>query len=208
MKISTGQNTLQPELTRRSVLFLLRRNPSNLLSSESKSCLYRSNINPTLVYASECWSANKSNAHLIENFNRKVLRRVSPGLSYRDSLLKNNLLPPLYFQVPKDLFLFSKILNDDYDVFPHAYYITVNDSRWKRIVLPTIKYEMQRQDFRYRTAFRTNVIRKHMDFYNPTRLKPSLPDMMWKYFNTHWSESNSCSWTCICTNCRQRPWTI
>ena len=146
------------------VLFLLRRNTSNLLSSESKCCLYRSNINPTLLYASECWFANKSNSHLIENFNRKALRWVSPGLCYRDSLLKNHLLPPLHFQVLKDLLVFSKILNDDYDVFPHAYYITVNDSRWKRINLPTIKYEIQRQDFWYRTAFRTNVIQKHMDF--------------------------------------------
>ena len=38
----------------RKVLFLLRRNTPNLLSSESKSCLSRSNINPTLLFASEC----------------------------------------------------------------------------------------------------------------------------------------------------------
>ena len=54
------------------------------------------------------------------------------------------------------------------------------------------------------------TLSRNMDFYNPIGLKPRLLDMMWKYFNTHWSETNSCSWTfiCICTNCRQRPWTI
>ena len=82
------------------VLILLRRNTSNLLSSESKINLYNSNVNPTLLYATERWSANMSNAHLIENFVNytcKALRWVSPGLSNRDSLLKNNLLPTLYF---------------------------------------------------------------------------------------------------------------
>ena len=92
-------------------LFLLKRNTSFLINEKSKSYLYRATINPTLLYASECWTANISDMKAIESFNKKVMLWINPNLSYFECLVTNNLLPPMYFQVLKDLLLYRKILD-------------------------------------------------------------------------------------------------
>ena len=53
-------------------LFLLKRNTSFLINVKSKSYLYRATKNPTLLLASECWTANISDIKAIESFNKKL----------------------------------------------------------------------------------------------------------------------------------------
>ena len=53
-------------------LFLLKRNTSFLINVKSKSYLYRATKNPTLLYASECWTANISDIKAIESFNKNL----------------------------------------------------------------------------------------------------------------------------------------
>ena len=162
-------------------LFLLKRNTSFLINEKSKSYLYRATINPTLLYASECWTANISDMKAIESFNKKVMLWINPNLSYFECLVTNNLLPPMYFQVLKDLLLYRKILDGKYNVsFENMYSINEN-SRTKKIILPRI-VENQRQDFGYRTGYRINHIQHFIDFINSSNLKSVLLDMMWSYF--------------------------
>ena len=135
---------------------------------------------------------------------------INPTFSYLECLVTNNLLPPMYFQVLKDLLLYPKILYGKYNVsFENMYSINEN-SRTKKITLPRIIAEVQRQDFWYRTGYRINHIQHFIDFFNSSNLKSVLLDMMWSYFKRNWHDSNSCFWIyrCICNNCRQNPWKL
>ena len=190
-------------------LFLLKRNTSFLIKEKSKSYLYRATINPTLLYASECWTANISDMKAIESFNNKVMLWMDPNLSYFECLVTNYLLPPMYFQVLKDL-LYRKILDGKYNIsFENMYSINEN-SRTKKLISPRIIAEVQRQDFWYRTGYRINHIQHFIDFFNSSNLISVLLDMMWSYFKRNWHYSNSCSWICICicNSCRQNPWKL
>ena len=83
----------------------------------------------------------------IESFNIKVMSWVNPTLSYLECLVTNNLLPPMYFQVLKDLLLYPKILYGKYNVSFENMYSVNENSRTKKITLPRIIAEVQRQDF-------------------------------------------------------------
>ena len=104
---------------------------------------------------------------IIEKFNKKVLKLICGNLDYKDALVKSNLLPPLYIKVLKDLLLFSNILEGRYNVdFSKEFNIT-NSGRRRRVVLPDTIYEIQRQNFWYRTGFRISVVQRALDFFNP-----------------------------------------
>ena len=103
---------------------------------------------------------------------------INPSLSYFECLVTNNLLPPMYFQVLKDLLLYRKILDGKYNVsFENMFSINEN-SRTKKITLPRIIAEVQRQVFWYRTGYRINHIQHFIDFFDSSNLKSVLLDMM------------------------------
>ena len=138
----------------------------------------------SIMSASECWELRKTKFEIIEKFNKKVLRWICGNLDYKDALVKSNLLPPLYIKVLKDLLLFSNILQGRYKVdFSKEFNIT-NSGR-RRVVLPDTRYEIQRQNFWYRTGLRINVVLRALDFLNPENLKNKLIEHMWSYFNGH-----------------------
>ena len=191
----------------RKSFFRLRRSTSPIICTKSKVDLYRSIISMSMLSASECWELRKTNFEIIEKFNKKVLKWICGNLDYKDALIKSNLLPPLYIKVLKDLLLFSNILEGRYNVdFSKEFNIT-NSGRRRRVVLPDTRFEIQRQNFWYRTGFRINVVQRALDFFNPENLKNKLIEHMWSYFNRHWTENNPCTWIfiCLCTNCRANP---
>ena len=107
------------------------------------------------------------------------------------------------FKVLKDLLLFSTNLEGRHDLeFSKEFKIT-NSGR-RHVVLPDTRYEIQRQNFWYRTGFRMNAVQRSLDFFNPENLKKKLIEYMWMYFNRHWTENNRCTWILIrlCVNCR------
>ena len=191
----------------RKSFFRLRRSTSPIICTKSKVDLYRSIISMSMLSASECWELRKTNFEIIEKFNKKVLKWICGNFDYKDALIKSNLLPPLYIKVLKDLLLFSNILEGRYNVdFSKEFNIT-NSGRRRRVVLPDTRFEIQRQNFWYRTGFRINVVQRALDFFNPENLKNKLIEYMWSYFNRHWTENNPCTWIfiCLCTNCRANP---
>ena len=187
--------------------FLLRRNTSPIICTQTKAHLYRSIITASLLFASECWELRKTSFKVIEKFNKKVLKWICGNLDYKDALVHSNLLPPLYFKVLKDLLLFSNILEGRYNVDFSKEFKVTNSGRRRRVVLPDVRYEIQRQNFWYRTGFRINVVQRSLDFFNPENLKKKLIEYMWMYFNRHWTENNPCTWIfiCLCVNCRANP---
>ena len=191
----------------RKSFFRLRRSTSPIICTKSKADLYRSIISMSMLSASACWELRKTNFEIIEKFNKTVLKWICGNLDYKDALIKSNLLPPLYIKVLKVLLLFSKILKGRYNVdFSKEFNIT-NSGRRRRVVLPDTRFEIQRQNFWYRTGFRINFVQRALDFFNLDNLKNNLIEYMWSFFNRHWTENNPCTWifVCLCTNCRANP---
>ena len=187
--------------------FFLLRSTSPIICTQSKAHLYRTTITASLLFASECWELRKTSFKINETFNKKVVKWICGNLDYKVALVQSNLLPPLYFKVLKDLLLFSNILEGRYNVdFSKEFQIT-NSGRRRRLVLPDTRFEKQRQNFWYRTGFRTNFVQRSLDFFNPENLKKKLLEYMWMYFNRHYTENNPCTWIfiCLCVDCRANP---
>ena len=178
-----------------------------IICTQTKAHLYRSIITTSLLFASECWELRNMSLKIIEKFNKKVPKWICGNLDHKDALVQSNLSPPLYFKVLKDLLLFSSILEGRYDVdFSKELRIT-NSGRRRRVVLSDTRYKTQRQNIWYRTEFRTNVVQKSLDFFNPENPKKKLIDNMCMYFNKLFTENNPCTWIfiCQCKNCRANP---
>ena len=134
------------------------------------------------------------------------MKWICGNVDYKDALVQSNLLPPLYFKELKHLLLFSNILEGRYDVDFWKEFKITNSGR-RSVVLPDTRYEIQRQNFWYKTGFRINVVQRSLDFFNPEKLKIKLIEYMWMYFERHWTEDNPCTWIfiCLCVNCRANP---
>ena len=188
------------------LFFPLGRSTMPTICTQTKAHLYRSIITTSLLFESECWELRNTSFKNIEKFNKKVLKWICVNLDYKEALVQSNLLPPLYFKVLKNLLLFSNIFEGRHDVdFPNENKIT-NSGR-RSVVLPDTTYEIQRQNFWYRTGFRTNVVQRSLDFFSPENLKKKLIEYIWMYFIRHWTENNPCTWIfiCLCVNCRGNP---
>ena len=160
------------------------------------------------MFAPKCWDLKRSDYHLIETFNKKVLRWSTGMHDYREAVIASNLLPPLYLKVLKDLLLFSKIMSGNYDVDFSIFY-EINWSAYRiRVKLLEIPYEAQRHNFWYRTGFRVNVLlRRNLHFSKTTELKSNLSTLMWDFFRRNCNSSNPCSWIYLylCSSCRTNP---
>ena len=183
-----------------------RRNTSKNLSKFNKLDLYKSNILPISLYASECWSPSKSDLRLLENFNRKLLKWITPDKSYREALSYLNVLPIPYFKVLKDFMTLSSVLNGKFDSDVSSFVDINQQSRDGPFVLPTIKYELQRSNYWYRTCYRANLIWNKVYFWQPEGLKGRILNLMWKLFSKTYHENSTCTWTfiCLCNFCRLR----
>ena len=123
---------------------------------------------------------------------------------YKEAIVQSNTLLPLYFKVLKDLLSFSSIVSGKYDFDLSNYYVIQWAGRKSRIILPEIRYEVQRLNFWCRNGFRVNMIQRKINFFDNNNLKGRLLDLIWKFFNENWVENNFCSWIFLglCQNCR------
>ena len=188
-------------------LFLLKRNTSCVLSMKSKVHLYRAIISPTLFFASECWELRKSEYEMVDKLHKRCLKWICGNNDYKKNIIESNLLPPLYFKVFKDLIFYRRIIEGHYNV-DFTQWIRIKRSRRRiKVELPETRYEIQRQNFWYRTGYRVNIIQENFDFFNTLPLKEKLLEYMWDYFMRNWNENNPCSWNfiCICECCRAKP---
>ena len=65
----------------------------------------------------------------------------------KKAIVQSNILPPLHFKVLKYLLLFSSILSGKYDVDLRNNYVFQWTGRRSRVILPDIRYEVQRLNF-------------------------------------------------------------
>ena len=151
--------------------FLLRKSAMPIICTQTKARFYWSTKTTSLLFASECWELRNTSFKIIEKFNKKFLNWICGNLDYKDALVQSNLLPPLYFKMFKDLLFFSNILEGRYDVDISAEFKITKSGRRRRVVLPDTRYEIQRQNFWYRTGLRINVVPRSLDFFNLENLK-------------------------------------
>ena len=144
----------------RRPFFRLRISTSPIICTKSKAKLYRSIISMSMLSASECWKLRKTNFGIIEKFNKKILKWICWNLDYKDTLVKSNLLPPLYIKVLKDLLLFSNILDGRYNVDLSKEFNITNSGKGRSVVLPDTRYEIQRQNFWYRKLLSQIILQR------------------------------------------------
>ena len=183
-----------------------RRNTSRTLSMLNKLDLYKSTILPIVLYASECWNPSKSDLRLLENFNKKLLKWIVSQKSYSQALCYLNVLPIPYFQVLKDLLTLSSILIGNFDCHISDFVEINPSSREGPFILPSIRYELQRSNYWYRTCHRANLIWNKVCFWKPEGLEGRILNLKWIYFNNFFNDHSTCTWTfiCLCNFCRLR----
>ena len=103
------------------LLGLLKRTCPLLTDVKARRTLYLTIVKSQLSYATVIWSPSlKSLKAKIERVQRRATRwilTVKPGeISYKDRLLKLNLLPLAYDREIKDLLFFYKALKSDIDL--------------------------------------------------------------------------------------------
>ena len=164
----------------------------------TKIDIYRAVICLIPLFGSECWELKRSEFSSIEKLNKRILNRITFGEDFKESIQRANLLPPLYYKVLKDLFVFQSIVSGKYTVdFTKRLTIQWSGRRtWIR--LTEIRYEAQRQNFWYRTGFRINIIQQRTNFFELQNPKSVLINTMWDYFNRNWTDSNPCLWIFLC----------
>ena len=63
-------------------------------------------------------------------------------------------------------------------------FVKINpSSREGPFILPSIRYELQRSNYWYRTCYRANMIWNKVCFWKPEGLKGRILNLMWIYFN-------------------------
>ena len=68
------------------------------------------------MFESECWELTRNEYQIVERFNKKVMNWMTNRNCYKEAIVQNNILPPLYIKVLKDFLIFSSIVSRKYDV--------------------------------------------------------------------------------------------
>ena len=194
------------------VLYFLRRNVAVKVQTLVKLGLYKSLILPVLLYGFACVFASRADLHLLENFQKKVVRWITENktMSYLSQLQFLNILPlPMFLQL-NDMLLLSKITNEELGTS-----ISLPERPEKRgrrseiFKLWKTRTEKGRSEFVFRNCRLVNRLDDYIDFMNPQGLKNRLVKLMCKFFGEKYSESNVCTWqlSCDCPTCRIK-WTL
>ena len=192
------------------VLYLLRRNVSVKVQTRVKLGLYKSLILPVLLYGFACVFASRADLHLLENFQKKVVKWISGNktMSYLSQLKILNILPlPMFLQL-NDMLLLSKITNEEMGSSISLPERSEIKGRSESFKLWKTRTEKGRSEFVFRNCRLVNRLDEYIDFMNPQGLKNRLLKLMWK-FDEKYSESNLCTWqlSCDCPTCRNK-WTL
>ena len=140
----------------------------------------------------------------IESLQKRVVRWILcyPNKSYREMLIKLNLLPlNLYMQL-LELLLLSRICLGEYNTDLTSAFLLTERRGKQYFTLPAIANEKQRQSFLYRTPNLANKIIPYTDIFS-TNAKPEILKLFWSYFKVNFNEQVPCTWRiCDCGNCK------
>ena len=194
------------------VFYMIKRN-SPSLSSQHKLNLYKSMILPILTHSSIILPLNVECMRILERVQKKVCNWIIPDSSYKDCLIKLNILPvPFYFQL-LDLLYLSKILtqNINYDFSDkfnyyneYTYHTRLEPYRFLQESRP--KPATAEQNFWFRAKRLAMQLPSPIDIREYDTLKPKLLYWMWREFLETFDELNTCTWRmkcdCVAKNCR------
>ena len=190
----------------------LRRTIALKIQTLVKLGLYKSVIFPVLLYGFSSVSASRADLHLLENFQKKVVRWITGNktMSYRSQLKILNILPQPMFKQLNDMLLLSEITNEEMKTsinLPER--PEIKGRRGEIFELWKTRTEKGRSEFVFRNCRLVNRLDNYIDFMNQQGLRNRPPKLMWIFVDEKYSESNVCTWqfSCDCPTCRNK-WTL
>ena len=193
---------------------MIKRN-SLSLSSQHKLNLYKSMILPILTHSSIVLPLNVESMRILERVQKKVCKWIIPDSSYKDCLIKLNILPVTFYFQLLDLLYLSKILtqNINNDFSDKFNYSMNNEYTYHTPLEPYHFLQESRpqpataeQNFWFRAKRLAMQLPSSIDIREYDTLKPKLLYWMWRDFHDTFDELNTCTWRmkcdCVTKNCR------
>lgn len=194
-------------------LYMLRRNIPSVADSGLKRVLYLTLVRSQLCYCSQVWSPMYiKDIRVLELVQRRATKYILSGsvLSYKDRLIKLNLLPLMYWYDFQDILFLLKCILHPPDNFNISNYVAFSDTTTRTAGLGKLKY-----------VYRRLSSSRHFYFNRVVRLWNSLPFLdlscsfnylknfiynhLWNHFLNNFENANVCSYhyVCPCSNCHQ-----
>ena len=158
------------------VPYLLRRKVAVKVQTLVTLGLYKSFILPVLLYGFACVFASRADLHLLENFQKKVVRWITGNetRSCRSQLKILNILPlPMYLQL-NDMLLLSKIPNEEMGSSIRLPVRPEMRGRSEIFKLWKTRTEKGRSEFVFRNCRLVHPLDDYIDFMKPQGLKNRL----------------------------------
>ena len=170
---------------------------------------------PILCYGSAIWKPSKDDLGIIEKVQRKAISWIfmtsKSHISYKDKLVKLNILPlSLYHELHVGL-MFTKILAGkvDIDWRSHVSITEIENRRaqmTRNFVCKQMRLKKCESDFWFGACRLANLYNEYFkcDILIDPECKNKLLGMYTKFSKTRKNETDTCTWRilCECNNCR------
>ena len=194
-----------------NALFVLKRNLSKANFATRKNA-YICYVVPILCYGSAIWKPSKGDLGIIESVQRKAIPWIfmtsNSHISYKDKLVKLNILPLSLYQELHGGQLFAKTLAGKVDIDWRSH-VSITDVINRRVqmtrnfVCKQMRLKKCESDFWFRAFRLANLYNEYLkcDILFSPECKNILLGM---FTNVRYNESDTCTWRilCECNNCR------
>ena len=170
---------------------------------------------PILCYGSAIWKPSKGDLGIIESVQRKAISWIfmtsNSHISYKEKLVKLNILPLSVYQELHVRLLFAKILAGkvDIDWRSHVSITDVGNRRaqmTRNFVCKQMRLKKYESDFWFPACRYSNLYKEYFkcDILFDPECKNRLLGMYTNLFKTRYNESDTSTWRilCECNNCR------
>ena len=189
--------------------YCIRRNLEFKVKMRIKLCLYKSLMLSVLTYSLFICNISRNDLGRLERFQKKVLKWITGNYSdYTEQLRLLNIQPLALILQLNELMMMASFMHEGNNHIKLPAKIE-NPGRTKEIFnLNKTRTEKARGEYTFRTCRLINRLNQKIVFREMRGLKQRLIEMMWKFFDDHFSEQNKCTWIlfCDCNMCRNN-WT-
>ena len=193
------------------LLGLLKRTCPLLTDVKVRRTLYLTIVKSQVSYATEIWSPSlKSLKAKIERVQRRATRwilRVKPGkVSYKDRLLKLNLLPLAYDREIKDLLFFYKALHGDIDLDVKNFVNFLNHGRTRLSQKTTLLKVPLCRTTTFQSSYFNRIVKlwncacnvvNISTFSSPDNFQIFLKDKYFNLLNSIFDTDLICTWSSV-----------
>ena len=170
---------------------------------------------PILCYGAAIWKPSKGDLGIIESVQRKAISWIfmtsKSHISYKDKLVKLNILPLSLYQELHVGLLFAKIHAGKIDIDRRSH-VSITDVGNRRaqmtrnFVCKQMRLKKFESDFWLRACHFANMYDEYFkcDILFDPECKNRLLGMYTNFFKTRYNDSDTCTWRilCECNNCR------